>query len=65
MGICRALVADEGLLALPDSLHLDAARPLPWLAAEQSSAGTRRYRFNASFSHEKSALDHIAPHRGS
>jgi len=59
MGICRALVADEdllirvaslrGLLALPDALPLGAARPVLWLAAEQSSAGTRRYGFNASF----------------
>jgi len=58
MGICRALVVDAdlvirvesllGLLALPDS-HLDAARPVLWLAIEQSSAGVRRYRFNVSF----------------
>jgi len=56
----RALVADEDLLIRVESLHgllalpvlllpLDAARPVLWLAAEQSSAGARRYGFNASF----------------
>lgn len=59
MGICRALVVDadlvvrvrslDGLLALPDSLGPGAVRPVLWLAAEQSSTGTVRHKFNVSF----------------